>query len=318
MVDMEVIIVSEEWAIQMIPTVFREEWKQGLKVFILTPHFSVIKARVVLSWSFILYCASNINCIATFQIIESIVGAFGGFAQMLESTFMATHSSFFGMPPSLLSVCHAHVNSLMLIVAMISVAEQFGNLRDTLGSLFGIYALMRYFRVAMAKLRGQPIPPEQTDITTDSFDQFDPNSPPPPPSLSKKPLVIFLLAVFGLPYLMGKLIRAMARSAPQRITSRPLDLGSVQFYRAMFDFTPQNEAQELALRKGDIVAVVVQGQGEWWRVRARDGREGFVPSNYLERMYNPGQQVGEARPVPIVSPPGEKGHAFIEEFKDGE
>jgi peroxin-13 len=33
---------------------------------------------------------------ATFQIIENIVGAFGGFAQMLESTYMATHSSFFG------------------------------------------------------------------------------------------------------------------------------------------------------------------------------------------------------------------------------
>lgn len=33
---------------------------------------------------------------ATFQLIESIVGAFGGFAQMLESTYMATHSSFFG------------------------------------------------------------------------------------------------------------------------------------------------------------------------------------------------------------------------------
>lgn len=35
---------------------------------------------------------------ATFQLIESIVGAFGGFAQMLESTYMATHSSFFGKP----------------------------------------------------------------------------------------------------------------------------------------------------------------------------------------------------------------------------
>lgn len=34
----------------------------------------------------------------TFQLIESIVGAFGGFAQMLESTYMATHSSFFGRP----------------------------------------------------------------------------------------------------------------------------------------------------------------------------------------------------------------------------
>ena len=33
----------------------------------------------------------------TFQLIEGIVGAFGGFAQMLESTYMATHSSFFGM-----------------------------------------------------------------------------------------------------------------------------------------------------------------------------------------------------------------------------
>lgn len=33
---------------------------------------------------------------ATFQIIESIVGAFAGFSQMLESTYMATHSSFFG------------------------------------------------------------------------------------------------------------------------------------------------------------------------------------------------------------------------------
>lgn len=33
---------------------------------------------------------------ATFQIIESLVGAFGGVAQMLESTYLATHSSFFG------------------------------------------------------------------------------------------------------------------------------------------------------------------------------------------------------------------------------
>ena len=34
---------------------------------------------------------------ATFQVLESLVGAFGGVAQMLESTYMATHSSFFGM-----------------------------------------------------------------------------------------------------------------------------------------------------------------------------------------------------------------------------
>ena len=37
---------------------------------------------------------------ATFQMIESLVGAFGGIAQMLESTYMATHSSFFGKSQS--------------------------------------------------------------------------------------------------------------------------------------------------------------------------------------------------------------------------
>ncbi len=37
---------------------------------------------------------------ATFQMLEGIVGAFGGFAQMLESTYFATHSSFFGKLPT--------------------------------------------------------------------------------------------------------------------------------------------------------------------------------------------------------------------------
>lgn len=37
---------------------------------------------------------------ATFQLLEGMVSAFGGFAQMLESTYMATHSSFFGKIPT--------------------------------------------------------------------------------------------------------------------------------------------------------------------------------------------------------------------------
>lgn len=38
----------------------------------------------------------NNNTQATFQMLSGVVQAFGGFAQMLESTYMATHSSFFG------------------------------------------------------------------------------------------------------------------------------------------------------------------------------------------------------------------------------
>lgn len=33
---------------------------------------------------------------ATFQMLEAIVGTFGGLAQMMESTYMTTASSFFG------------------------------------------------------------------------------------------------------------------------------------------------------------------------------------------------------------------------------
>lgn len=40
----------------------------------------------------------NNSTAATFQMLEGVVMAFGGFAQMLESTYMATHSSFFGKP----------------------------------------------------------------------------------------------------------------------------------------------------------------------------------------------------------------------------
>src|SRR5579862_7707652 len=192
---------------------------------------------------------------------------------------------------------------------MVSVAEQFGNLRDTLGSVFGIYALMRHIRRFIARLRGRPLPPEETD--TPANPNTDPNAPPLPQP-SKKPLVIFLLAVFALPYLMGKLIRAMATLHSQPLHPRPIDMSTAALYRATFDYIPRNPPAEISLRKGDIVAIVQRTDAGWWRVRLRDGREGFAPANYLEPVHNP------TRPPPILSPPGEKGHAFIEEFKESE
>ena len=171
---------------------------------------------------------------------------------------------------------------------------------------------MRYIRVAIAKLRGTPLPPEESDISTNSLSSFnDPNAaPPPPPRTGKKPLIVFLLAVFGLPYLMGKLIRAMARPQSHAISSGPFNMSSAEFFRAQFDFVPGNQATEVPLRRGDVVVIVYRTDSGWWRVRLRDGREGFVPATYLEPIHNPSQT------APIISPPGEKGNAFIEEFKD--
>lgn len=245
---------------------------------------------------------------ATFQIIESIVGAFGGFAQMLESTYMATHSSFF---------------------AMVSVAEQFGNLRNTLGSILGIFTLMRWLRTLFAKLTGRPPPADATALTPSAFAKFEGRTALPdgtminPPRPSKKPFLFFLAAAFGLPYLMGKLIKALAASqeAEQRRLAasgqvqigpdgqpiqQQIDPSKLDFCRVLYDFTPEAGAAvqgvDLEVKKGDLVAVLSKSDpmgnpSEWWRCRARDGRMGYLPGVYLEVARRPGQAIGEIKSV---------------------
>ncbi|KAL9103224.1 MAG: hypothetical protein Q9163_001711 [Psora crenata] len=239
---------------------------------------------------------------ATFQIIENLVGAFGGVAQMLESTYMATHSSFF---------------------AMISVAEQFSNLRTTLGSILGIFTLMRYLRTLIAKITGRPLPADATSLTPAAFASFQglppyaqtllPNGQPVP---SKKPFLIFLAAVIGLPYLMSKFIRSLAAQNEQlrnhptegqvmlgadgqplpnqyqgqrQLSVSPKDL---EFYHVLYDYPPPNQPPQettlvLSVKAGDLVAVLSKSDpmgkpSDWWQCRARDHSVGFLPGMYLK------------------------------------
>ncbi|EFZ03670.1 peroxin 13 and variant SH3 domain protein [Metarhizium robertsii] len=227
---------------------------------------------------------------ATFQMLEGIVTAFGGFAQMLESTYMATHSSFF---------------------AMVSVAEQFGNLRDTLGSILGIFTLIRWIRTLIAKITGRPPPADATALTPAAFARFEgrpgPDGTSGPAKASRKPLFFFLAAAFGIPYLMSKMIRTLAASQEEEErrlqqqaleAQQPVDPSKLEFCRLMYDYLPQghNTSMELEARKGDLVAVLTKhdpagNPSEWWQCRSRDGRQGYLPSTYLEVLKRPGQEV---------------------------
>lgn len=208
----------------------------------------------------------------TFALIQSIVQTFGGFAQMLDSTFMATQSSFF---------------------AMLGVAEQFSHLRGALSRVFGIFGLVAWLR-GWWKGEKPGMSDEFKRFLQNPQSQNGPNGVPPPKP-SKKPLIIFLLAVFGLPYAMHRLIKHLAQNLPQQ-QQQPgllpgqqasLDPSKLSFARAVYAFQTTDPI-ELSLAKGEIVAVLstqdptTGAESEWWRGRTRDGRQGWFPASYVE------------------------------------
>lgn len=237
------------------------------------------------------------STMATFQLIESMVGAFGGFAQMLESTYMATHSSFF---------------------AMMSVADQFGRLKQSLGSILGIFAILRWGRSLLAKLTGRSVPQTSRSLglTPSQFAKFNSaGGATRPPRPSFKPLLVFLTAVFGLPYLLGKLIRHLAdQQQREQLTQGgqgAIDPSQLQFCRALYDFVPENPQVEVELKKGDLAAVLSSSDpsgkpSQWWRVRTRDGRSGYVPATYVQII---------PKDVSGPSPEQSKGNAGFIEYR---
>jgi len=139
---------------------------------------------------------------------------------------------------------------------------------------------------------------------------------------------MFTLAVFGLPYLMSKLIRSMARAqeaeeqrklAEQGIVIRAdgtqqIDPSKLDFCRVLYDYnpSPQSGGMDLEAKKGDLVAVLSKtdpmGQpSEWWRCRARDGKQGYLPGPYLQRIERKQPQIAAtAHENGTVSLPGSR------------
>lgn len=249
---------------------------------------------------------------ATFQLIESIIGAVGGFAQMLEATYMATHSSFF---------------------TMVSLAEQFGNLKNALGSLLGIYALINFAKKFFYKVTGKTY---NHGINLKEFNKFESRQKRLEDNLKKsanggkrislKPLLLFLAASIGFPYLLSKAIQKLNQQQQRRLGQLPgqqpggvldpVNPSSLQFARALYDFNSENPNIEIDLKQGDLVAILSKldpmgNESKWWKVRSRSGKVGYVPSTYLTVIER--KKVAPA-PQPLASPTSQTPE-LVQEFK---
>ncbi|KAF8003637.1 hypothetical protein HF325_001085 [Metschnikowia pulcherrima] len=261
---------------------------------------------------------------ATFQLIESIIGAVGGFAQMLEATYMATHSSFF---------------------TMVSLAEQFGNLKNTLGSLLGIFALIKFVKKILFKITGKPY---NHGLNLKEFSKFElgqkkledkirrqQTGATKPARISFKPLLVFLAASIGFPYLLSKAIQTLnmqqQRQQQRRLqdqqgmaagTRGPIDPDSLEFAKALYEFNPENPNIEIELKPKELVAILSKldplgNESKWWKVRSRTGKVGYVPLNFLSIIERrPVKQVEAAPQITPVTADSPKHVKFVEEFNE--
>lgn len=213
---------------------------------------------------------------ATFQLLENLVGTINGFAQMLESSYMATYNSFF---------------------TLISFAEELSKLRDLLGGMFGVFNVIKLLKkvLRMRDANRQSLQ-DGTSPLAKEFDHFKKTGEPPKQKkrMSLKPLIVFFLAVFGFPYVLNKLIKRVHSIQSRRHNSgipdnsgETLDPSKLEFARAIYDFVPENPQIEAQLKKGDLMAILSKtdsfgNSSQWWKVRTKSGAMGFVPSNYIE------------------------------------
>jgi len=241
----------------------------------------------------------------TFTLLHSVVQTFAGLAQMLESTFMATHSSFF---------------------ALAGVIDQFAQLRNALGSVLGLFGLVRWLRDILTG-RGSGNGNGNSAEMRSEFRQFlngrpvqgpatRPSQQSPPPNASKKPIVFFFIAFLGIPYAMHKLVKILADRAAQQQQEQqqllqhnphqqhqqqeqqvlpPLDPSQLAFARTVYPFQASTPS-ELNLQENEIVAVMgkldpstglevdprIEVETEWWKGRTREGREGWFPRKFVE------------------------------------
>lgn len=216
------------------------------------------------------------STMATFQLLENLIGAINGFAQMLESSYMATYNSFF---------------------TLVSFAEELNRFKQMIGSLLGMFNIVKLMKRFLKKKEEiNTIDKSAANELVKEFQQTvrirDADKIKKGRRLAWKPLILFFMGVFGFPYLLKKYINRLQNNHVKQLKSKgfvdePIDPMNLEFAKALYDFIPENPTIEIMLKKGDLMAIIskrdtIGKESSWWRVRTKHGEVGYVPSNYIE------------------------------------
>ena len=155
------------------------------------------------------------------------------------------------------------------------VADQFGQLKMYLSQVFSIVSLYKTLKGYMYQLTGNTPPIDPSEISVKAFQE---SSKPKP---SKRPLIVFLAMIIGLPYLFSKLFNYLEKNRPVLIQSTG-DIRNLEFCKANYDFNSTNP-QDLSFANGDLIAVLskLEPESEWWRGRTQEGKTGLFPKSFV-------------------------------------
>lgn len=205
-----------------------------------------------------------------FQNIESLVGAIGNIAAMLDSTFFALTSSF---------------------RAVLGVAANFAHLRGVFAQFWTSFALFRWAIWAYRKILYW-LKITKTNPSTDSFNQAFKIAESEKQSVMQKkgssmPVVLFLGFIMSAPYLLMKLF-GNSGSTDQAV-KHPRNWTTPVEAVAIYNFDASN-ANELTIRAGQTVfiaprAVQVEQNllNTGWVLATVDNMvSGVIPVNYIQ------------------------------------
>lgn len=203
-----------------------------------------------------------------FQSVESVVGAVASVSMMLESTYFAVHSCF----RALLGVAH-HFDTLKnhVVSALTSIAL----LRKLRLFLLWLLAKLRLRRASLAGETWQELVQSQQQ-------QLQPGQGP----AVLWPVVTFFSVVFGVPWLLWKLMSQVAQpdDVPEQQRAWNQQGEGQLMARALYSYQA-TRSDELSFAAGDELTVApqqLQPQLPGWILAGMNRQSGLVPANYVE------------------------------------